>query len=77
MPEKADWSADQAKTSQIAGAEFYFERSLHSRQHLFSPGPILQAVLIIIEVQKGTNPGFDYEFYHPDPVEQTISYGRK
>ena len=40
--------------------------SIRSRNNVFSPGPIMEDLVLSIEVLRGQNPGFDIEFYHPE-----------
>ena len=70
----ASWRSAQAATTRIAGAEFYYERTLRSRHNLFTPGPILENVMLSIELLRGQNPGFDIEYYHPIKDTEDISY---
>ena len=69
-----NWRMVQAATTRIADAEFYYERTLRSRHNVFTPGPILQNVILSIDILRGHNPGFDIEYYHPTNDADKITY---
>ena len=59
---------NQAGTFYIAGAEWYYERSLSNKDRLYTAGPIHRPINVLADIN-GRNPGFRIIFHSSKETE--------
>ena len=59
---------NQAATFYIAGAEWYYERSIRNKDRLYTAGPIHRSINVLADINGG-NPGFRIIFHTSKEID--------